>query len=163
MKTAEVNARGDVGLPMTEAERDKQETADLLNQYVTYLDERRFDEWLRLFSDDCYYTMILLEDYVKDTNLVAIGEDKARLAGRIEVGQTVERDPTVHLLTALSVHRTQDAIRASSNFAVLCMGAIKCSGRYHLDLTRRQGALMIERCTAVLHANVINGIIYLPV
>ena len=149
---------------MTEAERaDKQEAADLLDRYVTFLDERRFDDWLRLFTDNCYYTMILLEDYVKDTNLVAIGEDKARLAGRIEVGQTVERDPTVHLLTGLSVRGADGTLTASSNFAVLCMGAIKCSGRYHLELRRRQGSLLIERCTAVLHANVINGIIYLPV
>jgi 3-phenylpropionate/cinnamic acid dioxygenase small subunit len=149
---------------MTEAERaDKQEAADLLDRYVTFLDERRFDDWLRLFTDNCYYTMILLEDYVKDTNLVAIGEDKARLAGRIEVGQTVERDPTVHLLTGLSVRGADGTLTASSNFAVLCMGAIKCSGRYHLELRRRQGSLLIARCTAVLHANVINGIIYLPV
>lgn len=143
--------------------QDKQEVAELLDQYVLALDERRFDDWLRLLADDCYYTMILLEDYVKDTNMVAIGEDKPRLKGRIEVGQGVERDPTVHLLTGLSVNNDSSGLRASSNFAVLCMGAIKCSGQYHVELVRRDGALLISRMVAVLHANVINGIIYLPV
>ena len=86
-----------------------------------------------------------------------------RSLGLRRIGQTVERDPTVHLLTGLSVRGADGTLTASSNFAVLCMGAIKCSGRYHLELRRRQGSLLIARCTAVLHANVINGIIYLPV
>jgi 3-phenylpropionate/cinnamic acid dioxygenase small subunit len=163
MTATNVN-RVEPGSQSVEAGReDRQQVADLLDRYVASLDERRFDDWLRLFTDDCYYTMLLLEDYVKDTNMVAIGEDKALLAGRIEVGQTVELDPTVHLLTALLVRGAGSALQASSNFAVLCMGAIKCSGRYQFELQRRQGALLIHRCTAILHMKVINGIIYLPV
>jgi 3-phenylpropionate/cinnamic acid dioxygenase small subunit len=141
----------------------KQQVAELFDLYVTYLDENRFDEWLNLFTDDCYYTMILHRDYVKDTNLVAIGEDKRRLAGRIEVGRTVERDLRTHLLTGVRIDEAGPEIIASANFAVLRKGTISCSGRYKMTIVRENGALRVKRCTAVLNNEVIQGTIYLPV
>jgi hypothetical protein len=111
----------------------KQEASDLLDRYVTCLDERRFDEWLDLFADDAFYSMLLHKDYVQDTNMLAIGEDKKRLAGRIEVAQGIERDLVTHMLTAVTAEEAKDgaaAVRASANFAVIRKGAIHCSGRW---------------------------------
>ena len=141
----------------------KHEVADLLDRYVSYLDQRRYEEWLALFIDDCFYTMILNEDFVKDNNMVAVGEDKARLAGRIEVGKDVERDLSTHLLSAVMAEARGSEVRGSANFAVIRKGAIVCWGRYQLDLVRREGALRISRCTAILNNDIIHGIIYLPV
>lgn len=141
----------------------KREVAELFDLYVTYLDENRFDEWLSLLTDDCHYTMILHRDYVNDTNLVAIGEDKRRLAGRIEVGRTVERDLRTHLLTGVRIDDAGPEISASANFAVLRKGAISCAGRYKMMLVRESGVLRIKLCTAVLNNEVIQGTIYLPV
>ena len=141
----------------------KLEVTDLLDRYVTCLDERRFDEWLALFTDDCYYTMILHEDHVKDNNMVAIGEDKPKLAGRIEVGQNVERDRCTHLVSAVIAEGAGAEVRAEANFAVIRSGAIVCSGHYEMKLVRQQGALKVSRCTAVLANEIIHGIIYLPV
>jgi len=141
----------------------RQDVADLFDRYVAYLDDRRFDDWLNLFTDDCTYTMLLHRDHVQDTNMVAIGEDKRRLQGRIEVGQDVERDLRTHLLTALRIEEDATAIRASSNFAVLRKGAVNCCGRYHMTLRRADGGLRIERCVVVLDNEVILGTIYLPV
>ena len=141
----------------------RQDVRELFDDYVTYLDENRFDEWLGLLTDDCYYMMLLHQDYVKGTNMVAIGEDKRRLAGRIEVGQTVERDLRTHLLTAVRVDGAGPELSAAANFAVLRKGAVSCSGRYHMTLVRQGGALKIKRCTAVLNDDVIQGTIYLPV
>jgi 3-phenylpropionate/cinnamic acid dioxygenase small subunit len=141
----------------------KQEVAALFDLYVTYLDENRFEEWLELFTDDCYYSMILRRDHVKGTNLVAIGEDKRSLRGRIEVGQTVERDFRTHLLTGTRLDEMGANIVASANFAVVRKGAISCSGRYKMALVRESGTLKITQCTAVLNNEVIEGTIYLPV
>ncbi len=157
---AAMAAKGGEEIPEASAKR---EVAELFDLYVTYLDENRFDEWLALFTDDCYYTMILHRDYVKDNNLVAIGEDKRRLAGRIEVGRTVERDLRTHLLTGVRIDETGPETLASANFAVLRKGAINCSGRYKMTLVREDGAFRIKRCTAVLNNEVIQGTIYLPV
>jgi 3-phenylpropionate/cinnamic acid dioxygenase small subunit len=141
----------------------KLEVTDLLDRYVTALDERRFDDWLALFTDDCYYTMILREDHLKDNNMVAIGEDKQRLAGRIEVGQGVQRDITRHLYCAVIAREAGGGLEAAANFAVFRKGAVVCTGRYEMKLVRRDGALRLSRCTAVLDNDVIHGIIYLPV
>lgn len=149
---------------MTEIQSCKADVADLLDRYAAFLDERRFAEWLGLFTDDCYYTMILREDYVKATNMVAIGEDKIRLAGRIDVGQNVERKFTTHLFSGLTVEEEDEArVRASCNFAVIRGGGVFCWGRYHMSLARKPSELRIERCTAVLNNDVISGTIYLPV
>ena len=144
----------------------KEEAADLFDRYVTCLDERRFDEWLDLFTEDAYYSMLLHKDYVQDTNMLAIGEDKKRLAGRIEVAQGIERDLVTHMLTAVTAEETKDAgaaVRSAANFAVIRKGAIHCAGRYRLELARTAAGPRIRRCVVVLNNEVINGTIYLPV
>lgn len=148
---------------MTQTDDCKQEASALIERYATLLDARRFDEWLALFTEDCTYTALLHEDDVKGTNMVAIGEDKPRLAGRIEVGQGVERDLTLHLLSAIAAAETGETIEASANFAVIRKGAISAWGRYRMELVRDGGELRIRRCTAVLNNDVIVGTIYLPV
>lgn len=141
-----------------------EEVIDLLNRYVRLLDDRRFDEWLALFTEDCYYTLILHEDYVKGNNMVAIGEDKARLAGRIEVGQNVERDLQLHLISAVIAEEgDRGTVEASANFAVIRGLKIHCCGRYVMTLVSENGGFKISKCTAVLNNDSIIGTIYLPV
>ncbi|MFM9969309.1 MAG: aromatic-ring-hydroxylating dioxygenase subunit beta [Burkholderiales bacterium] len=135
----------------------------LLDRYVTFLDERQFDAWLDLFTEDAWYAMLLHKDFVADNNMLAIGEDKKRLAGRIEVGQNVERDLTTHLLSAVIASEKNGALDAFANFAVIRRNQILCSGRYHLLLAGEGEATKIRRCVAVLRNDVIHGTIYLPV
>jgi salicylate 5-hydroxylase small subunit len=139
------------------------EAIDVLNRYVTYLDERKFDAWLDLFTEDCYYTMILHEDFVKGNNMVAIGEDKPRLSGRIEVGQTVERARTIHLLTAVMAEGSDGGVNLSANFAVIRKGAITVWGRYALELISIGSELKIRNATAILNNEILTDIQYLPV
>jgi 3-phenylpropionate/cinnamic acid dioxygenase small subunit len=141
----------------------KDDAQDLLDRYVTFLDERRFGEWLDLFADDAYYAMLMHKDYVRDTNMLAIGEDKKRLAGRIEVGQGVERDLTTHMVSALIAKPNGAGIEASANFTVIRRNALLCAGRYHLELAGNAADMKIRRCTAVLRNELIEGTIYLPV
>lgn len=139
------------------------EVAQFFDRYVTYLDEARYADWLALFSPDARYEMLLREDYVKHTNMMAIAETVRELQGRIEVGQGIERDPRTHLLTAVMIEKSDATLQAAANFAVIRRGAIACSGRYHMELARRDGELKIVRCTCVLNDAVIRGTIYLPV
>jgi salicylate 5-hydroxylase small subunit len=139
------------------------EAVELLNRYVTFLDERRFDAWLDLFTEDCYYTMILHEDFVKNTNMVAIGEDKPRLAGRIEIGQNVERWRTTHLLTAVMAEASDSGVTLTANFAVIRKGAITVWGRYALELISTGSELKIRNATAILNNEILTDIQYLPV
>lgn len=148
---------------MTTDGTTKAEVADLFERYVTFLDEGQYRDWLDLFTEDTRYVMLLREDYVKGTNMLAIGENKRELAGRIEVGQGVERDARTHLLTAVMLESSDTGIRGAANFAVLRHGGVACSGRYHMDLVRRDGALRIARCICVINDAVIRGTIYLPV
>ena len=141
----------------------KAKLVDLFDRYVTYLDEGQYSDWLDLFTEEARYVMLLRQDYLKDTNMLAIGEGKRELAGRIEVGQGVERDARTHLLTAVMMEKVDAGLRAAANFAVVRHGGIACSGRYHMDLVERDGELRIGRCICVLNDAVIRGTIYLPV
>ena len=141
----------------------KAEAADLFDRYVTCLDERRFEEWLDLFAEDAFYSMLLHKDYVLDNNMLAVGEDKKRLAGRIEVGQGVERDLVTHMVSAVFAREKGAGVEASANFAVIRRSAILCSGRYHFELVRTGDDLSIRRAVVVINNDVIQGTIYLPV
>lgn len=133
----------------------------LLHEYAAALDERRFDDWLALFTDDASYAMLLQRDDRDDTNLLAIGEDKPRLAGRIEVGRDVERDPTTHLLSAIRTTANEGQLKAS--FALIRRATIVCAGRYSIELADTASGLRIRRCKVVLAQDEIHGTIYLPV
>jgi 3-phenylpropionate/cinnamic acid dioxygenase small subunit len=139
------------------------EALDVLNRYVTFLDERRFDAWLDLFTEDCYYTMILHEDFVKGNRMVAIGEDKPRLAGRIEVGQTVERARTTHLLTAAMAEASDSGMMLTANFSVIRKGVITVWGRYALELIPSGDTLKICKAAAILNNEILTDTQYLPV
>ncbi len=137
---------------------------DLLSVYASALDERRFDDWLGLFADDALYTMLLARDEEADTNLLAIGEDKPRLAGRIEVGRTVERQRVTHLVSSVLPHAgSADVTHLHASFALIRENAVLCAGRYRFELVGAARALRIRRCRVILDHEVIHGTIYLPV
>ena len=125
---------------------------------------RQFEAWLNLFTDDCYYTMILREDFVKNNNMVAIGEDKRKLQGRIEVAENVESEATTHLLSAILLDSiSPETIEASLNFVVYRKTDLTCTGRYYFSIVPGDNGYKISSCTAVLNNDVIHGTIYLPV
>ena len=60
----------------------RQEAESLLFQEARLLDERRFEEWLALFSDDCNYWVPIL-DADPNTEPSIIYDDRARLEERV--------------------------------------------------------------------------------
>jgi 3-phenylpropionate/cinnamic acid dioxygenase small subunit len=139
------------------------EVRRLLDDYVIALDNRRFAQWIDLFSADGYYGVIRHEDFVKGNNMVAVGENLPKLRARLEAGAQVDPDRKLHFLTGLEVSDGA-GINATSNFFVLRNGLPSFAGRYHLSLVRApDGRLKMNRCMAVLDADQITETIYLPI
>lgn len=134
----------------------------LLDRYITALDNRRFGDWLELFSANGYYGVIRQEDYIKGNNLFTMIESLPKLRARVEAGDQVDRDRKLHFLAGLEV-KEGEAIQATSNFFVLRNGFPSFAGRYHLLLGWENDTLKIDRCTAVLDTDQVNETIYLPI
>lgn len=139
------------------------EVSRLLERYVIALDNRRFADWIGLFSDNAYYGVIRHEDFVKGNNMFAVGEGMAKLRARVEAGAQVDRDRKLHFLTGIEAKNGADGVTAISNFLVMRNGLPSFAGRYHLSLERQDGALKISRCMAVLDAEQVTETIYLPI
>lgn len=141
----------------------KAEVSELLDAYISALDERRFDDWIALFTDDAYYGVIRHEDFDKGNNLVTLGEDMPKLRARLEAGREVDRDMKLHFVSAVQTGEDNGAVAASANFFVLRNGTPSLAGRYRLQLVRKDGGLKVQRCMVVLDRDVIDEPIYLPI
>ena len=110
-----------------------------LYREARFLDERRFDEWFELFTDDCLYWMptrynrlregaaekwMVEQEVEDDTGLAYFEDTKATLARRIErlrTGMAWAEDPpsrTRHLISNIEVERNDNPIEvvARSSF-----------------------------------------------
>jgi 3-phenylpropionate/cinnamic acid dioxygenase small subunit len=112
------------------------EIQQFLYHEARLLDERRFEEWLELFTDDAVYWMpgrtnswrsSKMEDSIYKPKDLAVFEDtKSTLATRVERLRTglawAEEPPsrTRHLITNIEVEQQKDSpdIRVHSNFLV---------------------------------------------
>src|SRR5580692_6328412 len=123
------------------------EVEQFLYREARLLDERRFDEWLALLTDDIRYWMggrsnryprrskaiaildparYVEDDMARDDELAILDEDKRSLTGRVrrlDTGMAWAEDPpsrTRHLVTNIEVERGDAAseVKAYSNFIV---------------------------------------------
>lgn len=98
----------------------------LLIEECRLLDERRWDEWLDLFSDDAVYWWPANRDDVDPEREVSlVYDDRARLAERIwrlKSGNAFAQDPpsrTQHLIGNLEVAGDESQVEARSGFLLL--------------------------------------------
>jgi 3-phenylpropionate/cinnamic acid dioxygenase small subunit len=107
----------------------KREVEELLAREAHLLDERRFDEWLNLFTDDAEYLVPLreyVEGEVEPAGLPVIRENKDGLLLRVRKDATgfshteVPASMTCHLITNIVVDEipNSDEVEARSAFAV---------------------------------------------
>jgi 3-phenylpropionate/cinnamic acid dioxygenase small subunit len=123
------------------------EVEQFLYREARLLDERRFHEWLELFTDDIHYWMgsrsnrypksskaiaildpdrYVEDDLTKADELAILDEDKASLTGRVarlDTGMAWAEDPpsrTRHLITNIEVEQGDAAaeVKVYSNFMV---------------------------------------------
>ena len=123
------------------------EVEQFLYREARLLDERRFHEWLELFTDDVHYWMgartnryprsskaiailspnrYVEDDHTREDELSILDETKETLAGRVarlDTGMAWAEDPpsrTRHLLTNIEVERgdAESELKVHSNFVV---------------------------------------------
>jgi len=133
-----------------------------LSSYIRALDDRRFDDWLSLFSDDGVYAVIRNADDCAGNHLFLLREGKEKLRNRIETGARTDRDMRIHLTAGIQGSERDGAIRASANFMLLKNGAVTYSGQYRLDLRRVEDRLSISECTAIVNDSGLD-LLYLPI
>lgn len=138
----------------------------LFGAYVRALDDRRFADWLELFTDDAFYGVVRHQDHARDNHLYLIGESMEKLRNRIDMGTAIDQAMQVHLLTGIMLDRAGDtgaALPASANFAVFRESAVSYTGQYRFDLAERGGSLKIARCVAVVANDKPADLLYLPI
>jgi 3-phenylpropionate/cinnamic acid dioxygenase small subunit len=137
----------------------------LFGEYVRALDDRRFDDWLALFSEQAFYGVIRHADHLSGNHLFILGESKDKLRNRIEMGMELDKAMQIHLLTGIRTHEESGGrILASANFAVLRGSLVGYSGQYQLELSREAGRPpKITRCCAIVANDRPTELLYLPI
>lgn len=115
------------GLDMVPPEQ-KQEIEDFLHREAHLLDERRFREWLDLFTDDAEYLIPLREHVQGDVEAAGhpiIKDDKNMLMARIRKDETgfshveIPTSMTCHLVSNIVIDDAHDGhVNVKSSFIV---------------------------------------------
>jgi 3-phenylpropionate/cinnamic acid dioxygenase small subunit len=126
---------------------DRREVEDFLYLEAAYIDERRFDAWLDLFTDDAYYWVPAnANDVDPNAHVSIIYDDHDRIAERVyrlQSGNAYGQVPpskTRHLITNVRVLEGDGrTTMVSSNFLIVELRlGVKAiySGRYEHHLER---------------------------
>lgn len=147
--------------------------ADLNADYASCLDERRFDQWPELFTDDCVYRLQPRENYDRGLPLSTMAfESKGMLRDRIYAAtQTLFHIPytTRHVIGWPRVWMDDgaaDVLSAESNYVVIRvreneLPEVFSVGRYLDRIVSEGGRLRFSRRLAIFDSALIaNSVIY---
>jgi salicylate 5-hydroxylase small subunit len=145
--------------------------ADLNAEYAACLDDRRFDAWPELFTDDCVYKLQPRENHDRGLPLATMAfESKGMLKDRIyAVTQTLFHIPyaTRHVVGWPVVKVDADGeIRAEANYMVIRvreneLPEVFSAGRYVDRIVAVDGRLRYKERLAIFDSALIpNSIIY---
>jgi len=162
-------------LPLAERMQLRFEVEEFLFFEAALLDERRYDEWLALLTDDIHYWMPirrttaareLANEFTRPGGMAYFDDDKATLTLRVQrlaVGRAWAEDPpsrTRHILSnvrVLGLHG--DEIEVTANFQLyrtrLNSEEDSWIGRRDDRLRRADGRLMLARRHIFLEQTVI--------
>ena len=145
--------------------------ADLNAEYAACLDERRFDDWPELFTDDCVYKLQPRENYDRGLPLATMAlESKAMLRDRVYgIRETLFHDPYYqrHVVGPPLV-RSRDGgrLHTEANYAVFRTKLSEPTtlfnvGRYLDEIVRTRQGLRFAARLAIYDSELIpNSIIY---
>jgi 3-phenylpropionate/cinnamic acid dioxygenase small subunit len=144
---------------------DIKELDDLVYSYARLLDEERFEEWLDLFTDDCFYGVQLYEHFRGGLGFYLNGgEGKNSLRRRIEAYEGVPLPKTLHILSNLQVELPEpDNCAAAAYFAIYRNGALCFVGQYRHELVHKDGRWRIHSAVAVLDGAPVEDVIAVPI
>jgi salicylate 5-hydroxylase small subunit len=147
--------------------------ADLNAEYAACLDERRFDAWLELFTDDCVYKLQPRENHDRELPLATMAfESKGMLRDRIyAVTQTLFHIPysTRHVIGWPRVWIGDDGLLAAeANYMVVRvrdneLPELFSAGRYLDRIVRDDGRLKFKERLCIFDSALIPDSILYPI
>ncbi|MBL8382357.1 MAG: aromatic-ring-hydroxylating dioxygenase subunit beta [Burkholderiales bacterium] len=96
---------------------------DLYARYAACLDEARYDDWIDLFTEACFYRVVPRENFERDLPLsTMMAESRGMLRDRVYgITTTLYHQPYYqrHLVGGLFIRGVEaDAVRTQANYAV---------------------------------------------
>jgi 3-phenylpropionate/cinnamic acid dioxygenase small subunit len=139
----------------------------LVYKVARLADDRKYTEWMELFTDDGEYSAITYENLThkglrlfRDVGKTAIYERVAFLMGVWQV----PRGKTIHLVSNVEVFagEHENTVQAMSNFIVtrtadLEHTVLHAAGRYVDRLERRDGVWLLKDRLAIVDSNLLPG------
>jgi len=149
---------------------DRLAIEDLYATYVSALDERRYDDWLDLFVEDCTYRLVSRENYDRGLALSLLSfESKGMLQDRIfGIRETLFHEPYYqrHLITNFIVTPDDGAFAVQANYVVIRtksgqLSEVYNTGRSRDRLVSTPGGLRYAERVCVFDSELIpNSLIY---
>jgi salicylate 5-hydroxylase small subunit len=149
---------------------DRLRIEDLYARYAARLDDRRFEEWPDLFTDDCTYRIVPRENYDRGLPLATLAfESKGMLRDRVyAVTETLFHEPyyTRHLVSGFIIAAGGDGYDVRANYLVIrtkagALSEVYSAGRYVDHVVDRLGTLLFHEKVCVFDSELIpNSLIY---
>ncbi len=149
---------------------DRLRIEDLYARYAACLDDRRFEEWPDLFTEDCTYRLVPRENYDRGLPLATLAfESKGMLRDRVyAVTETLFHEPyyTRHLVSGLIATVEDHGYRARANYLVVrtkagALSELYNAGRYIDHIVDDRGILLFREKLCVFDSELIpNSLIY---
>jgi salicylate 5-hydroxylase small subunit len=147
------------------------ELDDLYARYAAALDEARYDDWIDLFTEECFYRVVPRENFDRNLPLsTMMAESRGMLKDRIYgITNTLYHQPYYqrHLVSGLFIRKTEgEAIHAQANYAVFRTKQNEVSevfnvGRYIDTVVVDGGGLRFKEKLCVFDSELIpNSLIY---
>jgi salicylate 5-hydroxylase small subunit len=143
---------------------------ELYAVYVQLLDERRYDEWLELFVENCMYVVKARENEDRGFPLAALAfESLGMLRDRIYgISNTLYHEPYYqrHLVSNFLIRRDDDGYRVDAHYLVCRTKAgelseVYSTGRYRDRIVDVDGVLRFAEKRAIYDSELIpNSLIY---
>ncbi len=119
---------------------DRLAIEDLYATYVAALDERRYDDWLALFAEDCRYRLVSRENFDRGLELSLLAfESKGMLRDRIfGIRETLFHEPYYqrHLIANFLVTPDDGAFAVQANYLVIRTKSNQLSDVYNAGRSR---------------------------
>jgi salicylate 5-hydroxylase small subunit len=149
---------------------DRLRIEDLYARYAACLDDRRFEEWPDLFTEDCSYRLVPRENYDRGLPLSTLSfESKGMLRDRVyAVTETLFHEPyyTRHLVSGFIVEADGAGYRVLANYLVIrtkvgALSEVYNAGRYIDHIVDDRGTLSFHEKICVFDSELIpNSLIY---
>ena len=149
---------------------DRLAIEDLYAAYVTALDERRYDDWLALFIEDCSYRLVSRENYERGLELSLLAfESRGMLQDRIfGIRETLFHEPYYqrHLIANFVMTPDDGAIAVQANYVVIRTKPAQPSEVYNTGRSRDRivsttdGFRFAERVCVFDSELILNSLIY---